>query len=132
MVLLPLFERRYRVASGMKDSDKFGSGHAMFTELANVFPGVASTDAEQLWHLVRHGLLHRAMPKASAQFRIVLTRKPCGAGIRVEDGTGNLRLLWVNPLALRDTLLSVLEADSAMWSDPKYPLAEEFQFAVAE
>lgn len=117
LVLFPLYEKHLRVACGFDGN--FSEGNKIFSKIGKHLK-IPATDAYIFWTHVRNGLLHQAQPKTSAKFDY---------GLR-SDGLPIERIhdrFWINPFALRDVLIPVIEDGIPFWRNDNVPVAFTFE-----
>jgi hypothetical protein len=116
MILLPLYEKHLRVKFQMDDD--FSKGHKIFKTIGRHL-SLSEEGAFEFWRHVRNGLLHKALPKESTQFKY---------GIREQgppiDQNGDV--FWINPFAMRDRLLEEIVPDTKTWKIDDVSLPKTF------
>ena len=117
MILFPLYEKHLRVTH--KLSEKVSEKGKVVKQVAKDLK-ITEDVAYILWNHYRNGLLHRGMPKNSSEYELGLVRE--GPAIKAEG-----KQIHINPFAIRDLLLPIIEADRSMWKDAEFPLAVEFR-----
>lgn len=116
MVLLPLYEKHLRVVEGMKGD--FSDGNDIF-KIIGTHLKLSQKDAYIFWNNVRNGLLHKALPDSKEAFEYALREQ--GPPIE-KKGV----LFLINPFALRDRLLEVIEPGLKSWKQDSAPLPKTF------
>ncbi len=116
MVLLPLYEKHLRIVEGMKDN--FSDGHKVFKKMG-LHLGLKEEEAYLFWNNVRNGLLHNALPDTNESFQYALQAQ----GKPIEK-KGNW--FFINPFALRDQLLKIIEPELKSWKLDRAPLPKTF------
>jgi hypothetical protein len=91
----------------MGDSDAFSEGAAIFKVIGKHLK-ISARDAYLFWTNFGNELLHKAVPKQSESFKYALRED--GPPIEVQG-----ELFWVNPFAVRDRLLPVIENGLRAW-----------------
>jgi hypothetical protein len=116
MVLFPLYEKHLRVVEEMKGD--FSQGNRIFDKMGKHLK-LPATDAYRFWNNVRNGLLHRALPDTKDSFEYAI--REYGPPI---EKNGNSFL--INPFALRDRLLDVIEPSIKFWKSDVVSLPKTF------
>ena len=111
IILFPLYEKHLKFAyvRHFTRSDKFHEGHHIFKVIGKDL-NLNEKAAFYFWQYFRNGLEHRAMPTISdaIKWQMGETGKP----VYFKDS-----IFHVDPIALRDHLLGIIEKDLRMWKD---------------
>ncbi len=114
MVLLPLYEKHLRIKFGQTT---IGLSAQVFEEMEKDL-GLDPGQAKRFWDHYRHGLSHRALIK-----RGVINSNP-----KPIEAQGDAFV--VNPFALRDHLLQIMEPTVNQWAnDPQCPPPITYQMS---
>jgi len=112
MVILPLYERYLRIThSQLFEGDgkgNFYKNHPVFKHIKQELSLKNKENAYHFWQIFRNGLMHKAMPGMDS-LKWVLGET--GIPVKYEDG-------WVkvDPLALRDRILTIIKGNKKLWS----------------
>jgi hypothetical protein len=121
MVLFPLYEKHLRFKLKMTQDDHFSKSHPVFTVIGHDLR-LSAVEAYQFWTNFRNGILHRALPKEKGGFTYAIDPNATLAVRKDENNT-----FWVNPFALRDTLLPNIEQSIRMWREDDVLLPDVYK-----
>lgn len=112
MVILPLYERHLRVtysALFRSEDESFYESHKIFGQVKQDLNLTTKQAAFDFWRIFRNGLMHRAVPNKKNFARWEMA--PTGIPVTYNDS-----VFRVDPLALRDHLLRLIEPNRVLWS----------------
>lgn len=116
LILFPLYEKHLR--SSHKFTGKFRQGHSIFNVISRDL-NLSNDDSFLFWSHCRNGLLHRIQPMNSTSFEYVI--RDNGPPVQKRFGC-----FWINPFALREHLIPIIESGLEQWTDTEFPIAVTF------